>query len=185
MKADKQKNAVLEAQEDGNIDKIRDILFGSQSRDFERRFARMEERLSKEVSDMRDETRKRLDALEDFIKGEVKSLTERLMSEQNSRADAVKELSGELKDLSHNLDKKVTHINEQGAKSESDLRQQILSQSKNLSDEIQKRHNDVLGSLERESSEIREDKADRTALAELFTEMAMRLTNDFKLPEAD
>jgi hypothetical protein len=42
-----------------------------------------------------------------------------------------------------------------------------------------------MGSLERESSEIRDDKADRTALAELFTEMAMRLTNDFKLPETD
>lgn len=185
MKADKQKNGAVEIQEDGNIDKIRDILFGSQSRDFERRFTRMEERVTKEMSDMRDETRKQLDALEEYIKGEVKSLTDRLVTEQNSRADAVKELAGELKDLSHNFDKKVTNINESAAKSESDLRQQILSQSKNLSDEIQKRHNDLLGSLERESTEIRDDKADRTALAELFTEMAMRLTNDFKLPSAD
>lgn len=185
MKAEKQKNAAVAENEDGNIDKIRDILFGSQSRDFERRFARMEERMSKEIADMRDETRRKLDALEDYIKGEVKSLTDRLVSEQNSRADAVKELAGELKDLSHNFDKKVTHINEQAAKAESDLRQQILSQSKNLSDEIQKRHNEQLASLERESTEIRDDKADRHALAELFTEMAMRLTNDFNLPSAD
>jgi hypothetical protein len=58
MKAEKQKNAAAEMQEDGNIDKIRDILFGSQSRDFERRFTRMEDRMIKEISDMRDDTRK-------------------------------------------------------------------------------------------------------------------------------
>ncbi len=182
MKAEIKKNAPSEIQEDGNIDKIRDILFGSQARDFDRRFSRLEERLIKDVADMRDENRKKLDTLEDFIKNEVKSLTDRLVSEQNSRIDATKDLSNDLKELSHNLDKKVTQINDQSAKSESDLRQQMLTQSKNLSEEIQKRHNDALDKLERESSEIREDKADRTAIANIFTEMAMRLTNDFKLP---
>jgi hypothetical protein len=33
--------------------------------------------------------------------------------------------------------------------------------------------------------ELRDDKADRAALAELFTEMALRLTNDFNLPKAE
>ncbi len=185
MKAETKKNAPNEIAEDGNIDKIRDILFGSQSRDFERRFIKLEERIIKEMTDIRDDNRRKLDALEDFIKNEVKSLTDRLASEQNSRVDAVKELSSELKDLSHNFDRKVTNINEQAAKNESDLRQQMLTQSKNLSDEIQKRHNDMNNSLDRESSEIREDKADKTALAELFTEMALRLTNDFKFPRTD
>lgn len=182
MKAEIKKNAPSDTQEDGNIDKIRDILFGSQARDFDRRFSRLEERLIKDVADMRDETRKKLDTLEDFIKSEVKSLTDRLVSEQNARIDATKDLSNDLKELSHNLDRKVTQINEQQAKNESDLRQQILTQSKNLSEDIQKRHNDALDKLERESTEIREDKADRTAIANIFTEMAMRLTNDFKLP---
>jgi hypothetical protein len=182
MKAEIKKNAPGEIQEDGNIDKIRDILFGSQARDFDRRFSRLEDRLVKEVADMRDETRKKLDTLEEFIKSEMKSLTDRLVSEQNARIDSAQELSNSLKELSHNFDKRVTSLNEQTAKNESDLRQQILTQSKNLSEEIQKRHNDALDKLERESSEIREDKADRTAIANIFTEMAMRLTNDFKLP---
>jgi len=182
MKAESRKNAPAEIQEDGNIDKIRDILFGSQARDFDRRFSRLEERLVKEVAEMRDETSKKLDTLEDYIKGEVKSLTERLVSEQNARMDSAQELSNGLKELAHNFDKKVTQLNEVTAKSESDLRQQILTQSKNLSEEIQRRHNDALDKLDRESTEIREDKADRTAIANIFTEMAMRLTNDFKLP---
>ena len=182
MKAETKKNAPSEVQEEGNIDKIRDILFGSQARDFERRFSRFEERLVSDMTDMRDENRQKLDALEEYIKNELKSLTERLTSEQNARADASKGLSGELKELSHNFDKKITQLNEQSAKNESDLRQQILNQSKNLSEEIQKRHNEALSKLDRESNEIRDDKADRVAIANIFTEMAMRLTGDFKLP---
>lgn len=178
MKTEKKKEAA-EIAEDGNIDKIRDILFGSQSRDLERRFSRMEERLASDISETRDDVRKKLDSLEDFIKSEVKSLTERLSTEQNSRADAVKNLSDDLKDLSHNFDKKVTTINEQTAKSESEFRQQLLTQTRNLSDEIHKKHNDSLASLDREAGQIRDEKTDRTALAELFTEMAMRLTGDF------
>lgn len=182
MKAETKKNAPSEVQEEGNIDKIRDILFGSQARDFDRRFSRLEERLVKDMSEMRDETRKKLDALEDYIKNEVKSLTERLVSEQNSRLDAAKDLSSDLKELSHNFDRKITQANEQSAKNESDLRQQILAQSKNLSEEIQKRHSEALDKLDREANEIREDKADRTAIANIFNEMALRLTNDFHIP---
>ncbi len=36
------------AQAGGNVDKIRDILFGSQMRDYETRFARLEESLLRE-----------------------------------------------------------------------------------------------------------------------------------------
>lgn len=185
MKAETKKNSPNDVAEDANIDKIRDILFGSQSRDFERRFIKLEDRINKEINEMRDENRRKLDALEEFIKNEVKSLTERLVNEQNTRVDADKEIFSELKDLSHNLDKKITGINEQTAKSESEIRQQILNQSKNLTDEIHKRHNDIKILLENQSNEIRDDKADKSALAELFAEMSMRLSNDFKLPKID
>jgi hypothetical protein len=39
--------------------------------------------------------------------------------------------------------------------------------------------------MDKETAELRDDKADRTALADLFTEMAMRLKGDFKLPDSD
>ena len=44
----------------GNLDKVRDLLFGGQMRDFDRRFARLEERLIKETADLNDDVRKRL-----------------------------------------------------------------------------------------------------------------------------
>ena len=47
-----------------SLDKVRDILFGVQVREIERRFARLEERLVKETNDLKDGVTRRVDALE-------------------------------------------------------------------------------------------------------------------------
>ena len=57
--------------EGASIEQNRDILFGAQIRDFEKRFARVEERLIREVTSLRDESRKRFDSLESYIGKEV------------------------------------------------------------------------------------------------------------------
>lgn len=169
----------------GNIDKIREILFGIQMRDYEKRFARLEERLLKESSDLREETKKRFDSLELYIKHEMEALTERLTAEQNARTESLEHLSQGVKDTFRAFDKRAAGMDEQSAKSQRELRQQILEQSKNLSDEIRQKHGELLAALDREATELRTDKTDRSALAALFTELAMRLNNDFKIPGAE
>ncbi|MEO5721011.1 MAG: hypothetical protein ABIR71_06025, partial [Chthoniobacterales bacterium] len=64
--------------ESQNVDRIRDILFGSQMRDYDGRFQRVEERLVREAAELRGDLQKRLEALEAYMKGEVESLTHRL-----------------------------------------------------------------------------------------------------------
>ena len=46
--------------EGANVDKIRDILFGSQMRDYEKRFVRLEETVTKAVETLREDMTKRL-----------------------------------------------------------------------------------------------------------------------------
>src|SRR5437879_3236643 len=57
----------------GNVDKIRDILFGNQMRDYETRFARLEETVAKETAEMRESSRRRFDQLEQYIKREFET----------------------------------------------------------------------------------------------------------------
>jgi DNA anti-recombination protein RmuC len=166
----------------GNIDKIRDILFGVQMRDYEKRFARLEERLMKESSDLRDETRKRFDSLEAYIKQEMEALVQRFTAEQGARAESFEQLSQGIKETTRAFEKRAAQMDEQTAKGQRELRQQILDQSKSLNDEIRQKHQEMLQTIEREATELRTDKTDRSALAGLFTEVAMRLTNDFKIP---
>lgn len=159
--AAKPQSDVGEAMGAGNVEKIRDILFGAQMRDYEKRFAHLEERMHKELNDLRDDSKKRFGSVEKYIKSEIESLN----------------------DTTKSLEKKIGKVDEKLSKNSRDLRQQILDQSKSLSDDILKKHGETSAALDRVAQELGNDKADRAALSELFTEMAMRLTNDdaFKL----
>ena len=164
----------------GNLEKIRDILFGAQVQDFDKRFQRLEDRLLKETSDARAETKKRFDSLEAFLKKEVDSLSERIKTEQAERTEAGKEMSRELREAARNLEKKLAQLDDVTSKAQRELRQQILDQSKALTEEIRNRIRETATALTKELRELRSEKTDRSALATLFTDAAMRLSSDSK-----
>lgn len=168
----------------GNVDKIRDILFGSQMRDYDSRFARLEERVERELSDMRDSSKKRFDSLEAFIKREVESLQSRLKTEREERSESVRLLSRDLKDLSDLLSKKISEMDDQVTESQGQIRADILQQSKDLSDEIERKREEISAALDRRFQQLRTEKTDRAMLAELLTEVALRLKNEFQVPTA-
>ncbi|HXG63685.1 MAG TPA: hypothetical protein VNO70_01170 [Blastocatellia bacterium] len=167
-----------------SLDKIRDILFGAQARDYEKRFLRLEERLMKESADLREEVGRRFDALEIYFKKEIESLTDRLKAEQNERDNATQELSVVIQDIARAFDKKATQLDEQITKSQRELREQLLEQSKSLGDDIRRKTEALAAALDREARDLRLEKTDRAALAAMFTELAMRLNNEFRIPGA-
>jgi DNA anti-recombination protein RmuC len=181
-KNDKSAAMEIEQASGASLEKVRDILFGVQMREYDKRFARLEERLARESAEMKDDVKKRLGALEGYIKKEVESLEDRLKAEQDSRAEQLKEVAREIKDNAKASEKKTASLDDQLARSQKDLRQQLLDLNKRLTDEIQQKTEEVLATLAREAQELRTEKADRAALASLFTEVAMRLSNEFKLP---
>ena len=165
-------------EEGASIEQIRDILFGAQIRDFEKRFARVEQRLIKEVTSLKDESRKRFDSLESYIGKEVESLSDRLKAEQDKRTESVKELSGQLKDTNKLLEKRAGKLDDQLGKSSRELRQQILEQYKSLSDDIRQKHEETSVMLEQLAQELRAEKVDFATLSELFAEIAVRLNDN-------
>jgi hypothetical protein len=174
-----------EAPGGANLDKVRDILFGNHLRDIERRFARLEERLLKETTDLKADVKNRLGALERYVREEAESLAGQIKAEQEGRIDANGSLSRELKDTGAALDRRLTGLDEQSLKRQRELRQQMLEQYQRLSDDLRQKVDEVLAALAREAGELRADKADRATLASLLTEMAMRLTNDLHVPDAE
>jgi hypothetical protein len=166
----------------GNIDKIRDILFGGHIRDYEKRFMRVEERLTKESQDLREDTRRRFEALEQFIKAEFAALGDRLQAEQRTRDEADQGVWRGLHETGQSLNTKIAELQDQSERAQSNLRQQILAQSKDLSDDIRRNQEEITEALQREVADLNHGKTDRSSLATLLTEMAMRLNNDLKLP---
>ncbi|MBN1356279.1 hypothetical protein JXA40_08465 [bacterium] len=165
----------------GNIDKIRDILFGAQMQDYEKRFNRLESRLVKELADLREDTRKRFDALEEFANKEIDNLASRLKSEQTERMDSEKDIIKDHKEDHKSIEKKIAVLDEESNKERRDLRQQILDLNKSLSNEIESKTEEMTRLLEQIAGELRLDKVDRSALSNLFTELALRLHNESAL----
>lgn len=58
----------VEVSDAGSMDKIRDILFGNQMKEHEKRFSRMEEKLFKEIADVNESSQKRSETLEAYLK---------------------------------------------------------------------------------------------------------------------
>lgn len=168
--------------ESGSVDKIREILFGGQMRDYDKRFTQLEERLLKESAELREGSRRSIEALETFVKNEFAALANRLQTEQQSREGSVQSVSRELHEAIKWVDTKLTQFNYQTTETQRDLRQQLLDQSKNLNEEIRQKHDDVSATLKRELAELDHEKTDRASLSALFTELALRLNNDFKIP---
>jgi uncharacterized protein YhaN len=161
----------------GSVDKIRDILFGNQIRDFDRRFSQMEDRLAKATLDLRGETQKRMEALELFFNKELESLKNRIKAESDERADGDGRQNDELKSTASALKKAIAQVEEKLSESGTELRHQILEQSKSLTAEIQSKSEQASESLRSSANALDEAKIDRSTLAEYLIEMAMHLSS--------
>ena len=169
----------------GNIDKIRDIIFGSNMRDYEQRFSRLEEALKKESTDLRETTRRHLESLETFVHKELAALEVRLNAERDERSESHSRLATDLSLTSSSILKKMGEMENHEAQAKREIRNDLLQQSKELTDAIRLKGDELVALLERRSLELQHSKTDRAALAGLFNEVALRLTDQFKVTSAE
>lgn len=166
-----------------NVDKIREILFGGQMRDYERHFTRLEEQQAREGETLREETKKRLEALEQYVHREIDSLKQRLKAEKTERTATLNDLERELRDSAKAAEKRFTQLEDTLSEATGELSSRLLDQSKKLAEEIEEKHRALSTCLDHEVQTLQTNKTDRKALADLLVEVAMRLRDEFALPE--
>lgn len=162
----------------GNVDKIRDILFGSQMRDYDRRFATTEERLQREAAALRDDLGRRLLATEQYLRAELDTLAGNLKTEEADRVQAIRAAQEGLSALHREMGERLSALAEQSAQQHRDLRAQLLETQRAMADDVQRRYEELSATLRREVLDLRDAKSDRVALASMFAELAQRLTSE-------
>ncbi len=162
----------------GNVDKIRDILFGAQMRDYDRRFATLEERLLRESAELRDDLQRRLTATEQFLRKELEVLSGELSAEQRDRKQGVRDAMDATANLNRELSDRISALAEQTAHQHRELRNALSDQLRQLGEDFERRHQELTAAMRRESYELRSSKADRAALAAMFAEAAQRFAAD-------
>lgn len=170
---------------DQNVDQIRDILFGGQMREYERRFQELAQRLEQEAARVRAEVEKRFAALEKRFDEHVDKLTRTLRQESGDRATAVADLEA------RNLQALRTARTEIGA-SVDRLQQELEAAGERERDGLAELERGLREATQRAEAmltasrdELRGEKVSRDNLAASFTELALRLKGEFELPRKD
>jgi phage host-nuclease inhibitor protein Gam len=163
----------------GNLDKIREILFGGQIRDYEKRFRRLEERLSQEGVQLRDELLQRVKSLEDLLMSETEGLTEKMKLERQERYEANQDFIREINSLKTEINNRFVQLDEQVSKDIKQLRQQFQNQLQELIVQFRQQKDNLTLLIRQEVAQLKEEKLARSDLAAFFTEFALRLNKDF------
>lgn len=169
---------------DGNVDKIREILFGGQMRDYEQRFQDLENRLTRNIELMTSNFEKRVDRLDAFAKREIEKLVEQLKDERKARREDGKQGAKEYKELAQQVESWYAELEEQIGSETQDLRGTLQEQGEELAGMIHDTHEQLSKNLATETRSLADDKLAREDMAALLTEVALRLKKDFKLPKA-
>jgi len=165
----------LDAEAD-SVDKIRDILFGNQMRDFEHKFRQLQDEINKELNDLKSDSKMRIDALESFVKSEFESLNKRLDSEQKLRTSELQENSDKLETRVKVLESKLQEQENRNNEQSRELRQLLLQQSKDILEKMSQKQLEDKEQLNRVKSDLNSEKVDRSVLSNLLTELALQIT---------
>ena len=95
-----------------------------------------------------------------------------------SAKKALNNISSELKTAAAQLSKKILDLDNRLAQDHSTARQELMNESRKLLDEIRQRNESLSALLETRVQELRHAKTDRSALAALFVELAVRLKDE-------
>jgi hypothetical protein len=166
-----------------SVDKIRDILFGSQIKNYDARFARLEENLVRETVELKETMRRRFESLEGFFKSESEALAARLKAEREERLNAFQSLDRDLKTAHEALNRKIGELASSTADADSGLRKELMAESRKLLEEISQRHDSLRSLLERRVGELRHQKTDRALLSALLAEIAAQIGDDGRAGE--
>lgn len=158
-----------------SLDKVRDILFGSQMRAVETRLQGMEERWRREHDAQRADFARQVESLDAFIRGESHTLGERLTAERTKRTEEIKALAAEIKETIRALEKRHVKLEEAANLADASLRDQLLLQSKAAAAELARLGERLTAELNRSHEELKATKTDRAALSNLFADLAAKV----------
>lgn len=168
---------------DAPMEQVRELLFGAQLKDMEVRFKRQEERLLREIHDVKDSLKKRLDSLENFMKSEVSSLLSRLRQEQEERdaaqkaeqRDRIEAIKNESRERSESIKNEINERVEAQRKEEHERVEGLKNEERQRLEAVAQINNDLnvtTEAFERKLSKLANtiDTAERDLRALLLTE---------------
>jgi len=140
------KNQPVAAPAPDDVDKIRDIIFGGQMKEYAARFQQLEQQVADSLDGMSKQLEKRFEKLELALQAKTEALNEKLKAEANQRGAELDELNGI-----------------------------VASEHESLTALIEKTHADLSKALAADTARLDRQKVTSKDLAQLFTDLARQI----------
>lgn len=159
---------------DGNVDQIREILFGGQMRDYDARFDAIEKRLAKNIERASQAMEKKLDQLTATTQAEVNKLHKQLADDAKQRESEGQEAQAMRDQLESGFAEVEMHL----AKEVKELRNALLDQNDELATQLEATRSSLTESLKSETDNLSDTKLNRRDMAMLLTDIASRIDSE-------
>lgn len=166
---------------DGNVDQIREILFGGQMREFDRRFNRLEEKLQRERDQLHEELVTRFEQMQQQLHDAAEDADAALRKEREERVSGYDDLVSQLDVLEKDLSNRLGKLGEQSEAEAKAIRLRLQEQVQSLNDTLRQQRDELTSSMDKENQLLHADKVSRESLSDMLQEVSLRLKAGFNL----
>ncbi len=173
----------------GNIDQIRDVLFGQKAQEYEQQFTSYDQRLDKvetELTQLQTETRDRLRQLQETfsteLRGTLDSLEKKLKYLSLTTHETTSNLQQELKTTNAKNDQELDNLSKSVTDKSALLREQLTETREQFDADLKVLKEQLFTELDKGFSYLRESKVSRAVLAEVLFEMCIKVKGSDVFP---
>jgi CRP-like cAMP-binding protein len=157
------------------VDKIRELLFGSQMENYEQHFQRLESMIIAETKRATDEMIKRLAAVETLLNQRLEKSEQALEREQKERIATVNAVNEATKNAFLQLNNRLDSFDSATNRNLTDIKDALDYESQNLASQIKALRDELTQSLQDESGRLDRQKVNRQQLADMLAGISHEL----------
>ena len=171
----KQKTAEIINPGLGDIEKVRDILFGKYVANFEERFANLESRLEGDVDQLKNKLVNKLEGMDDKVNRSLAKLDERIEQENAERDAGFSDMQKGLSEAEKSLQHSISLMEDQASQELVEMRKTFKANQEELIDQLTVAQKSLMSEITSQKEQLELDKVGRQSLALLLDEMAVKL----------
>ncbi len=159
----------------GDIEKVRDILFGKYVASFEQRFAELESRLEADVDQLKDKLSDKIASMDSAVNDSLARLDKQITKEKSVRDSELHALQNTLHEAEAALQNAIATMEDQANQDLASVRASLEESHQDLMDRALATQAELSAQIDAQKEELQNDKVGRQSLALMLDEVAIKL----------
>jgi hypothetical protein len=160
---------------DGTVDKIRNLLFGTQMENYDQHFQHLETMIAAEAKKSVDEMGRRLLAVETSFNQRIEKSEQALERERKERITAFSSINEALQQSFQQLNDRLETFESASGRNIADIKDTLEHESQSLTSQIKTLRDEFTQTLNDETNRLDRQKVNRQQLADLLSGLSNEL----------